>query len=300
VNAAKIGILTLVLGTPFGLAVYSDFVASSSSSRAHDGLQDQVDELNDQLNTERAEAAERMRAQAAQEQLVARLGDHPSVVAAAAVRGIDGVEVTDGLMVDGKGKYDAGTFVELADPDGSLRSRLAARWGDPIARTDSFEQPRWFWFDEAAAVRVMLVEGGLDDRTALELRPYTPLEPLVNEAAGYVGQQVSALPVADTTTSPIWMVRPPSEYSDAATRLQLWTEHGTVTRVVIFADVIYDPSFVYELAMKRLARDRGEPTTGPTDNVTRYDFPGRPPLRIDVDSGDAMTILLGPPEPTRP
>lgn len=301
-SAAKIGILALVLGTPFGLAVYSDFVAPSpGGGRVADQLQDQVDELQDQVDTARAEAEAHARALTAQTQLLAQLGDHPSVVRAAALAGIDGVSVTDGLMVDGKGKYDAGTFVELADPDGNLRASLTARWGDPIARTDSFEQQRWFWFDQANAVRVMLVEGGLDDRSALELRPYTPLGALVHEVTGDLGKPASALPVADASATPAEMVRPPSEYSDAATRVQLWSEHGTVTRAVIFADILYNPGFAFELA-KQLSDGRGQPTVGPTDDGgTRYDFPGRPPLRIDVaGEGDAMTIQLGHLEPTRP
>ncbi len=301
-SAAKFGILALVLGTPFGLAVYSDFIAPAPvSARAAGELQEQVDELQDQVDSARAEAEASARAKAAQDQLMARLADHPTVVPAAALRGIDGIDVTDGLMVDGKGEYDAGTFLELANPDGTLRSSLIARWGLPIRAPDDNGQLRWFWFDEPAKVRVMLVEDGLDDRNALELRPYTPLEPLLHEAADYLGKSARTLPVTDATTSPVEMVRPPSEYSDAATRLQLWTEHGTVTRVVIFADVLYLPGFFFDVEA-RLTQERSKPTVTPTDDGgMRYDFPGRPPLRVDLDSsGEAMTFQLGRLDPPRP
>ncbi len=302
-NAAKIGILAVVLGAPFGLAVYDDFVArpAAGARQGVDELQDQVNEMRDQVAVARTEAAERQRAAVAQDQLVERLGDRPRVATASELTGIDGVSVTDGLMVNGKGKYDAGVFLELPDPDSTLRGRLTARWGDPIERADTFDQERWFWFDREHAVRVMLVEGGLDERSALELRPYTPLVPLVREAIGYLGKPTSSLPVTDSSSAPIEMVRPPSEYSDAATRVQFWPAHGKVVRVIIFADILYDPEFASELN-EPLSEGRGQPTAGPIGGGgTRYDFPGSPPVRVNVaGDGDTMTIEAGDQEPTRP
>lgn len=302
-SIAKFGILSVVLGTPFGLAVYKDFVADPPPrQRAYaDDFGDlgEVDlgddgdtDLDDYADyADYAGNADDDDEPSLEERLVESLGYAPTIPSGAdfdAFTTIASVKSGE-VLSDGS---PAGTFITLAD-DIDLRHELVDVWDAPDSYADAQGITRHFWFNENDGVRAML-EAGLGQQR-LALRPYTPLSMLVDEAMASVGEPVENLLVPDTTANPIELSRPPTEFSDGPTRLLVRHARGKVTGYQIEADLVYAPDAEMRLISSLGHHGEIVPTDLASGKVYAFVAEvGQPLLRVRPE-GNRLVILVDPP-----
>jgi hypothetical protein len=295
VSVAKIGILSVVLAGPFGLAIYKDFVADepppSALERYADMQQElrELDEIEDDYTEYLDEEAEE---RSMEEALVSELGYEPGLVSSDDLAAFsDIVTVRSGeRLSDGS---PAGSFLTF-DDGRDILTELSESWGDPRRYTDAQDITRYFWFSEDDPVRGMLEVGASSQR--LELRPYSPVLLLVDEAIASVGEPVERLLVPDPSQNPLELSRPPTEFADAPTRLLVHHQKGVVTDYRIELDLLFAPDSWAQI-LESMSADHGPATSSQDGPAVAYHFTeSETPLTIRRELlAHRLVILVGKP-----
>lgn len=300
VSIAKIGILSVVLGTPFGLAVYTDFTADPPQpvrSYADDfgpELDVDVDELLDEYPNEHDESdydpAELDHEPSLEERLVSSLGYAPTHMSGGDFDDFADIirERSDSLLADGS---KSGTTLTLSD-DVNLLAELTTQWGDARGFIGGDGIERYFWFNEDDGVRASLDSGG--DRQRLSLRSYGATTLLVDEAMASVGEPIENLLVPNTKQSPLELTRPPTEFSDAATRVLVHHSKGKVTGYRMEIELQFAPA-AWTDVIGWLSNDHGPSTPAEDGGSTVYRFEeARSALTVRLESAaNRLLILVG-------
>jgi hypothetical protein len=299
VNGVKIGILSVALSGPFGLAIYKDFIADPPPPTALeryaddygldlDRLDDAYDEAPDELDEILDEYEEEI---SMEQRLVSELGYEPTIVSADDLAAFsDIVTVRSGERAsDGSA---AGTFLTFGDGH-DLHAELADSWDDARGYTDAEGITRYFWFNQDDQVRGML-ESGLSQQR-LSLRPYSPIVLMVDEAIASVGENVENLLVPDPSQNPLELSRPPSEFADAPTRLLVHHAKGVITDYRIEIDLLFAPDSWTEV-LESMSADYGPATPTQDGPAVEYRFTdSETPLtmRRELIGGTRLVILVG-------
>ncbi|HUH05130.1 MAG TPA: hypothetical protein VML75_24195 [Kofleriaceae bacterium] len=294
-SMAKFAILSVVLGTPFGLAVYTDLTADPPPP-----LRSYADDFGPELDDDELDydPAELDEEPSLEESLVQSLGYAPTDMSkddfddfASIIR-----ERSERLLADGS---RAGTTLTFADGV-DLRHQLSDAWGDAETHTDAQGTTRHVWFNEDDGVRAMFETGPGPRR--LTLSTYTALTMLVDEAMTSVGEPIENLLVPDTMTNPIELTRPPTEYSDGPTRMLVSHAKGKVTGYRIEIDLRFGP----DAGMHQISslRSHGEMVPMDLDEGTVYSFAAevgaaRLSVRPHADSGGLVIRVDAPGQPSR-
>jgi hypothetical protein len=292
---AKFAILSVVLGTPFGLAVYTDVTAeppppvrSYADDFGSDLEVDDVDELDvDDVDYDPAELDDEL---SLEERLVESLGYAPTIIPKDDFDDFADLigERSEWVLDDGS---RSGTTLTLND-DVDLLAELTTRWGDARGYLDAGGGQRYFWFNEEDGVRASLDTG--EDRQRLALRSYGATTFLVDEAMASVGEAVENLLVPDTAQNPLELTRPPTEFSETATRVLVHHAKGKVTGYHIEIELGLAPAAWTEL-LGWLSDDHGPATPSDDGGATVYRFEqARSALTVRRDAAaNRLVILVG-------
>jgi hypothetical protein len=270
VSAVKIAILTVVLGTPFGVAAYQDFVTGHPEREVREEMDRLAAQEWDQLDDwDELDDLDYAPTPSGADALVDMMPRAPIVVPARSFAGIDGVSARDDMRADGDGTIAAGTFLTI--DGGGVEETLVRAWGEPTRALDVNGVRHAHWWSADGYARATLTVGETTSR--LLLRPYSPLSTWTDEASNVLGQPIDLLVFdADEVGNPFERIEPPLRDGESPTRIQVFHEGGTIVRYVIHGDYYYQPERSAELAQ----------IYGERDNMTLDDQPARAAFTLEI------------------